>query len=204
MLVNMARAHSKVEKGEKTAKVLVRVSRPMFSKHGFSSVSAESIVEAAGLTRGALYHHFNGKLGLFEAVFIDCEREIATRIEMAAQLHRSSIGQLIAGSHAFLDACIDPKLRRIVIEDAPSVLGWPRWREIDAIHGLALLRNSVERIHQEQKLHLYDVEALVYLLSGAMNELAMWVTKSANSRKQLTSAKKNLELVIRSIFESAI
>lgn len=195
----MARAHSKVRKGEETAGTLVDIGMRLFSTHGFHGVSAEQIVESAGLSRGALYHHFGGKLGLFEAVFVECEREIASRIEAAARRKQVSVDQLVAGSIAFLDACADSALRRIVIDDAPGVLGWSKWREIDAAHGLALLRGAVERLRHEGKIEPYSVDALTYLLSGAMNELAMWVAESTAPQTDLRAAKRSIEATILAI-----
>ena len=199
MFVNMARAHSKIEQGQETIERLIRIGLELFSEHGFNAVAAERIVAEAGLTRGALYHHFGGKLGLFEAVFIECEKDIASRIEVAASKHDTPAEQLIAGSLAFLDACADPALRRIVVVDAPSVLGWSKWREIDAAHGLALLTQSVQQLSDQGKLGAYRVDTLAYLLSGAMNELAMWVAESANPETDLSAAKRNLRAVILAI-----
>ena len=199
MFVNMARAHSKVEQGQETVERLIRIGLELFSEHGFNAVSAERIVAEAGLTRGALYHHFGGKLGLFEAVFIECEKDIASRIEVAASKHETPAEQLIAGSLAFLDACADPALRQIVVVDAPSVLGWSKWREIDAAHGLALLTQSVQQLSDQGKLDAYRVDTLAYLLSGAMNELAMWVAESPKPEKDLNAAKRNLRAVMLAI-----
>ena len=107
--------------------------------------------------------------------------------------------QLIAGSLAFLDACADPDLRRIVIEEAPGVLGWSLWREIDGEHGLALLRQSIEELRRAGKLKGYSVDALAYLLSGAMNELAMWVSESDHSPARLKAAKRNIKALIQAL-----
>lgn len=199
MFVNMARAYSKVEQGAETARHLIHVGHRLFSEFGYHGVAAETIVAAAGLSRGALYHHFDGKQGLFEAVFIDCERQIVERVVKAASGKEASRDQLVAGSLAFLSACADPDLRRVVIEDAPAVLGWPKWRQIDADHGLSLLRNAIEGLEAEGQLAGYSVEALVYLLSGAMNELAMWVAKSDKPRAALKSAELTLTALLQEI-----
>ena len=199
MFVKMARAHSKVEQGEETAKILISIGYRLFSERGYHAVAAATIVSMAGLTRGALYHHFDGKRGLFEAVFRDCERKIATRIENAADLEQTAHRRLVAGSLAFLEACADPALKRIVVEDAPTVLGWSKWRQIDADHGLALLRRGIEALKRDGSLNGYDSEALVYLLSGAMNELAMWVAESEHADSNLRAAKQTLTALIRAL-----
>lgn len=199
----MARAHQKVEQGRETLDRLVEIGRTLFSRDGFNGVSAERLVKQAGLTRGALYHHFGGKPGLFEAVFVACEKEIAQRIIAASQTRHDPVEQLTAGSLAFLEACADPVLRRIVVDEAPAVLGWTRWREIDAAHGMALLRGAIQRIDDDGRLPGYSVEALTYLLSGGMNELAMWVADSSNPDSDLQTAKETLAELIHRIFESA-
>ena len=204
MFVNMARAQSKVEQGEVTTRNLILVAGQLFSERGYHGVAAEAIVEAAGVSRGALYHHFGGKRGLFEAVFVDCERRIAARIRTAASKEPTPRGQLLAGSLAFLDACADPDLRRIVIEDAPVVLGWPRWRQIDSGHGLALLRNAIERLQEEGEITGHAAEAIVYALSGAMNELAMWVAASGRTRAALKEAKQILIELVQNVGSLAV
>ncbi len=197
MFVNMARANSRVEQGEETVARLIEVAFSLFSEHGYHAVAAETVVERAGVTRGALYHHFDGKQGLFEAVFIECEKRIAARIEQAARRKREPVAQLIAGSLAFLEACADAGLRRVVIEDGPAVLGWPAWRRIDAEHGFALLRGAILRLEADRRLRGYSSEALAYLLSGAMNELAMWVAESPRPPAALAAAKKTLNALLR-------
>ena len=195
----MARANSLVERGEETVARLIETAHSQFKEWGYNAVAAEAIVEQAGVTRGALYHHFNGKQGLFEAVFVECECRIAEKITEAAKRYADPHKQLLAGSLAFLDACADPGLRRIVIEDAPAVLGWSAWRRIDAEHGFALLRNAIQRLEADGRLGGYSVDALAYLLSGAMNELAMWVAESQSPRAALRAAKKTLEVLLRRI-----
>ncbi len=199
MFVNMARAQKLVERGEATMTLLAATALALFSERGYRDVAAEDIVAKAGVTRGALYHHFDGKRGLFEAVFVDCERQIAERISRAAGRHENATDQLVAGSLAFLDACADVSLRRIVIDDAPSVLGWSIWRRIDGEHGFALLINCIDQLARERKLSGYTPEALAYLLSGAMNELALWVADSMTPRATLKVAKSNLETLLRRI-----
>lgn len=193
----MARAHTLVERGEETVGRLIEIAYSQFKERGYHGVAAEAIVEQAGVTRGALYHHFDGKQGLFEAVFIECERRIAEQIADAARRHNAPHEQLVAGSLAFLDACADPGLRRIVIEDAPAVLGWSVWRRIDADHGFALLKHVLQRLEADGSLSGYSSDALAYLLSGAMNELAMWVAQSETPRATLRAAKKTLKALLQ-------
>ena len=132
---------------ESTRTALLDTGRRHFTERGFADVSAEELVRAAGLTRGALYHHFNGKQGLFEAVFEEYEDEAAQRIAAAVAgaggdpWHRG-----IAGIRAFLDICAEPGYRQIVLLQGPIALGWQRWRELDQRYLGALLEDGLTAI----------------------------------------------------------
>lgn len=119
------------------------MARQEFSERGYAGASTEEIVRAAGVTRGALYHHFSGKPGLFLAVFEAAQQEINERIVRAAETTTDPWQNLVRGCRAFLEACIDPQLQQIVIIDAPAVLGWAVWRQVDAEYGLNSLRFSL-------------------------------------------------------------
>src|SRR5207302_6267465 len=113
--------------------------RELFAAHGYGAVATEEIVRAAGVTRGALYHHFTGKRELFEAVYEEVERGLVEQIASSAVSSATDpLAALHAGAQAFLDACEDPAVQRIALVDAPSVLGWERWREIGLRYGFGL------------------------------------------------------------------
>ena len=120
---------------------------PLFTERGYDGVGTEEIVRAAGVTRGALYHHFGGKAELLEAVYEQLEAESTervARIVLGSELE-SPMEAMRAGIEAFLDECAEPELRRIALHDAPAVLGWDRWREIGAANGLGLIEASLAR-----------------------------------------------------------
>ncbi len=117
---------------ESTRTALLDTGRRFFAERGFADVSAEELVRAAGLTRGALYHHFAGKQGLFEAVFEDLEARAADRITAAMAAGTGDAwGRASAGIRTFLEICSDPEYREIVLLQGPIALGWRRWRELD-------------------------------------------------------------------------
>ena len=117
-----------------------RAARKLFAKRGYADVGTEEIVRRAGVTRGALYHHFSGKEDLFRAVAEQVEEEMTRKSAEAALAHQDPWEQQRAASEAFLDACLDPAVQRIILLDAPSVLGPKAWREIAAKYGLALVQ----------------------------------------------------------------
>src|SRR6266550_3220506 len=109
----------KAEQSEGTRKALLKVARDLFARHGFSDVSTEEIVRKAGVTRGALYHHFRDKRDLFAAVVEQVEQEVLERVAEAALAETDAWEQQRAAIGAYLDVCLEPAVQRIVLVDAP-------------------------------------------------------------------------------------
>ena len=126
---------------EATRTALLAAARQLFAERGYAGVGTEEIVQRAKVTRGALYHHFRDKRDLFRAVHEAAEAELAATIgeQIAADVPTDALEALRTGVRTFLDACTDPSMARITLVDAPSVLGWQEWREIDERHGLGLV-----------------------------------------------------------------
>src|SRR4051794_27900843 len=123
---------TQAERRTATRRALLDAGRALFAQHGFAGTPREDIVTRAGVTRGALHHHFGRKEDLFRAVFEELEAELGERIMIAAVAGADPLAQLRLGCQAFLDAALDPAFQRIVLLDAPAVLGWEAWREADA------------------------------------------------------------------------
>ena len=184
---------------EATRARLIDSARLLFTERGFSGVSAEELVQYAGLTRGALYHHFGGKgalggkEGLFAALYEEVQREVAMRIEEAAENEANPWPALRAGCHAFLNACIDPTVRQVVLLDAPAVLGWEQWREVDARYGLGLLKEGLKEAMEDGAIRERPVDPVAHSLLGAMNEAAMWIVRSDEPETALQQAGESLD-----------
>src|SRR6201996_5656258 len=144
--MNKKQRKTQAQRTEATRNALIAAGRELFSKCGYDDVGAEEIVRAAGLTRGALYHHFpSGKPALLEAIYERLEAESTQRVAhivLDSGMH-SPLAAMKAGVAAFLDECAEPGFQRIVLHDAPAVLGWDRWREISASNGLGLIEASL-------------------------------------------------------------
>lgn len=170
---------SKAEQSEATRSALVAIARGLFAKRGYAAVGTEEIVRSAGVTRGALYHHFAGKKELFQAVYEDVERQLVERISASVI---SSAGDplqaLHAGAQAFLDACEDPAVQRIALLDAPSVLGWEQWREIGLRYGFGLVEATVQAAMDAGLIDPQPVRPLAHLLLGAIDEGALLVARA--------------------------
>src|ERR671930_2070851 len=146
-----ARSRSKhAERSEATRAALIAAARPLFAARGFAGVGTEEIVRAAGVTRGALYHQFADKRELFAAVFEELEGELAQRTGAAAVASGTDdpLVALRLGSDAWLEACTEPEVQRIVLLDGPAVLGSARARDIGLRHSLgqveAVLRAAID------------------------------------------------------------
>src|SRR2546421_21115 len=135
---------TKAEQSDTTRRALVAAARRLFAEHGFADTPTGAVVEAAGVTRGALYHHFRDKTALFRAVYEDLEGEVIARVMARIEGVTDPLTMLHRGAEAFLDACLDPAVQRVVLLEGPSVLGWEQWREIDELYGLGLVRAALQ------------------------------------------------------------
>jgi AcrR family transcriptional regulator len=170
----------------------MRVARDLFAERGYAAVGTEEIVARANVTRGALYHHFADKKDLFRAVHEELEQELVASIGEQIAGIEDPWELVVTGVRAFLDACTDPALRQIALIDAPAVLGWEEWREIDARYGLGLvsfaLRNAMDRgVFREA-----EVTPLAHLLLGAMTEAAMMVANASDPEAARSGAEAAL------------
>ncbi len=174
------RRRTQAERTEATRGALLAAARRLFAERGYDDVSAEEVVRAAGVTRGALYHHFGGKPELLDAVYEQLEREVTERIArvvLGSELE-SPLEAMRAGVGAFLDECAQPEVRQIVLHDAPAVLGWERWREIAAANGLGLIEASLAAAIEAGEMRSLPVGPTAHVLLGALDEAAMLAARS--------------------------
>jgi AcrR family transcriptional regulator len=172
------RRRSQAERSATTRQALLDAGRTLFAERGFAGAGQEEIVERAGVTRGALSHHFATKQGLFLAVVQDVQGDVADRIGRAAVQGGDPMEQLRLGCLAFLDCAMDRSVGRIVLLDAPAVLGWQTWREIDAAHGLGLVTEGLDHVMDAGLIERQPVKPLAHLLLAALNEAAMLVANA--------------------------
>lgn len=171
-------SRTKASQREATTRQLIDVAREHFTRDGYANAATEEIVVQAGVTRGALYHHFGSKEGLFLAVLREVQQEIGAQVEAATENIDDAWELLKVGSRAFLQASLAPQVRRILLIDAPAVVGWEAWRQADAEGAFPSLREVLIQLQSQGALQGLSVDALAYLLSGAMNEAALWIAQS--------------------------
>src|SRR4051812_15705305 len=163
-------SRTQAERSEATQSVLVSTARRLFAERGYASVGTEEIVRAAGVTRGALYHHFDGKAGLFQAVFEQLEAQLAQRLADEALSKPDPWDAMVAGLEMFLDVCTEPEVQRIALLDAPWVLGWETWREIEGRYGLGLVRLGLETLTEAGIAEPQPIDPLAHAILGMLTE----------------------------------
>lgn len=198
----MSRPRTQAERLAVTRATLLKEARLIFAASGYDAAATEEIVKRANVTRGALYYHFKDKRAVFEAIVEEVAREIAGSIDDMAEPVTDPLRALIEGTRAFLDACLDPAVRRIYLIDAPAVLGWHRWREIDAPHGVRSLREGVVAVLAARPDQALSVEPITFLLSGAFNEAALWIAEAKDEKSARREMDRTLVQLMERLFGS--
>lgn len=173
------RPRTKAAQRQATSSALTDAARALFAERGYANVGTEEIVQRAGVTRGALYHHFRrGKEELFRAIVVQVSAEMARSVREVAVSLDDPWNALVGGIDAFLDACALPEVQRILLVDGPAVLGWDVWRTIDADYGLGLLEGALQRAIDTGRLPPQPARAAAHVLLGALDEAAMVVARA--------------------------
>jgi AcrR family transcriptional regulator len=161
-----------------TRESLIRAGRKLFGENGFRETSVEDLARAARVTTGALYHHFPTKTALFEAVFEYAHTELMAASMAAAQDATDDLDLLARGFEAFLDAVLEADVQRILIFDAPAVLGPARFTELDERYAFAAIVEALRAATDSGSLHVDDPETVTRLLLGALTRGAMLIANS--------------------------
>jgi AcrR family transcriptional regulator len=187
---------SRSRQSEATRARLLRVGRDLFARRGYNDVPTEEIVRRAGVTRGALYHHFRDKRELFAAVVEQLEQEVLERVAQAALTEQDAWEQQRAAIGAYLDVCLEPAVQRIVLTDAPSVLGLAAWREIEARYGLGLVSAGLETVMEAGYLETQPVEPLAHLILGALTEGGLVIARAQDREKARREVGDGLDRIL--------
>jgi len=182
-----------VDRSAATRGALVGAGRRLFAEQGFASVGTESLVAAAGVSRGALYHQFADKTALFAAVVEAVEADVAARIaaEVVSAGRTDPIEALRLAAQVWLRICVEPEVHRIVLLDGPSVLGWAEWRELCQRHVFGLVRDVLARAMDVGRVRRQPVGPLAHLLMGASDEAALYIARADDpetARAEMTTA----------------
>jgi len=193
-LIAMPTNLTKAEQTLRTRRIILDRARHLFATKGYAATGTEEIISELGITRGALYHQFNDKLGVFKAVISEAYGEITAYIKDRIQPLDDNWEQLIVGCQAFLEIAQQEELRRLVFIEAPAVLAADTLAEFDQ-YGFGLLHESIRIAVNEGKLNTINAEGFAHLVNGSLNELAAWVAQS-NDPKRLKTAQQLVETLL--------
>ena len=186
-----------------TRAALLRVARKLFTERGYADSATEEVVRRARVTRGALYHHFRDKQDLFKAVVHEEQLKLAASIKEVAARESDPWRALMAGCHAFLDACLDPTVQRIMLIDSPAVLGWEGCREADAMYYLDGVKACIQAAIDERIIPPQPIEALARVILGALNEAAMMIAHAEDEEAARRDVSKVVDKLLGGIRTSS-
>lgn len=186
------------ERSETTVAALVAAARELFANDGYAATSLDAVAGAAGVTKGALYHHFEGKRELFRAVYEHEQQQLVAAIGEAYARKADPWDAFEAGCRAFIESSLDPGLQRITLLDAPGALGWEAIREIES-PALQLTELGIERAMDAKRLPRRPPEPLAHLLFGAMCEGAMKIARSEDPQAAQRAVWAELRRMLRAL-----
>jgi AcrR family transcriptional regulator len=178
----------KPEDAARTREAIVTSARRLFTERGFAGTATNDIVTTAGVTRGALYHHFADKADLFRAVFLDLEHELNDTVLAAAMAETDARAAFLAGCRTWMSFATRPDYHQIAVVDAPAVLGHHEWHALDASIGLASMEAGLAALHGEGLVDQPPTRALAILLFGALTEAGLAAARGDVDADELFTA----------------
>lgn len=200
----------RVEQGDATRESLVAAARRLFGSHGYAATSLQAIVDAAGVTKGAYYHHFASKQEIFGCVFEDVQREIGRRAfvvhldeesartgppgstegirDLSAESNPEVWGHLVRGCRTYLELHAEPEILRIVLIDGRAVLPWDEWHRVQSEYGVVLLRADLRRAMGRRIVRPVPLGTLATMLAGALHEACIAIANAADPRAAVDEA----------------
>lgn len=184
---------------ELTRGVILQAAREEFSKSGYADAQLSRIVEAAGVTTGAVYHHFGDKKGLFIAVAHVVEESLFEEVARVSAVQKDRWAQVRTGMAMILSMAVEDNVRRIVFVDAPTVIGPAEWREIELQYAFGAMVETLNVLKKEGRLLATDTRVTAQILLGAVTEAANAVAQSDNSSRALKDARRTLEALFKAL-----
>jgi AcrR family transcriptional regulator len=189
-------AGKRAAQGRATRGQLIAVATRLFTDHGYEDTSIEAVLSAAGVSRGALYHHFAGKEALFEAVVADVSDRVTIELAAAVRDCTDPVDALLTAAKAWIGLAGDPGIQRIVLVDAPSVLGWDRWRAMDDGQTLGAMRAMLQAVSDSGRLPATLVDPFAHMILGALDELALVVARAGDPAAAVAEGRTAVEALL--------
>lgn len=183
----------RVAQGRATRGQLIEVATGLFADHGYEGTSIEAVLAAAGVSRGALYHHFAGKEALFKAVLEAVSDRVTAEVTEAVRDCTDPVDAMRTGAMAWIDLAGDPVIQRVMLVDAPSVLGWEQWRAMDEGRTVGAMRAMLQAVSDSGRLPQELVVPFSHMILAALDEAAMVVARAPDSRAALAESSQAVE-----------
>jgi AcrR family transcriptional regulator len=185
------RKRTQAERSASTREALQKAARRLWGERGYAEVSTPEIAQAAGVTRGALYHQFPDKNALFIAVLNDVETDLMQRMAsiVAVQEPKTPAEALHAAADAWIEIAGEPEVRQIVLLDAPSILGWAGFREISLSFGLAMTEGLLQAAIDAGQLRPQPLRPLATVLLGALDEAAISIASADVPEQEMAQVR---------------
>jgi AcrR family transcriptional regulator len=194
--------NKRVEQGQATRAALIGVATGLFAANGYDRTAIPAVLDVAGVSRGALYHHFASKEALFEAVLQAVEAQATLKVTRAAGGATDPLDGLRRGCAAYLAMCRDPVVRQISLIDAPAVVGWERWREIDEQHAFGLVKAAIAAIAADGRVKPELVDVMAHMVLAALLEVALLVARADQGRIAIRRGKEAIDELLTALFGS--
>lgn len=189
--------NKKITSGQSTREQLVTIATGLFAERGYDGTSIDAVLQASGVSRGALYHHFATKEALFDAVLEKVETDIAHETLAASAGHDDPVDALRAGCLTWVRLAGDPVVQRIVLLDAPAVLGWQRWREIEERHAFGMLKAGLHPIAAAGRLPADLLDPFAHMMLAALNEMALLIARADDDAEATRTGEAAVDELLR-------
>ena len=192
----MSVKHERAARAETTRNTLLLHARRLFAQNGYGEASTDEVVRRAKVTKGALYHHFANKLELYQAVVEEMECKLVSVMNEAAAGTPESGDRLRAVCHAYLDACLDSNLTRILVLEAPVVLGWKKWCDLAHQHEIAAVASHLRTAMTAGLVRQAPLETMAEVLLGALNTSARVIATAPDPKAARAQVEETIERLL--------
>ena len=196
MTEQQAASGKRAAQGRATRGQLIEVATRLFAEHGYEGTSIEAVLSAAGVSRGALYHHFAGKEALFEAVVSAVSEQVTVKLTETVQGCADPLDAMRTAALAWIDLAADPVIQRVVLVDAPSVLGWDRWRAMDDGRTLGAMRVMLQAISDSGRLPAELVAPFSHMILAALDEIVLVIARAPDSEAAVAEGRTAVQALL--------
>ena len=193
----------RIDRGTATRQHIIDTATRLFTEEGYEAVSIEAILQACRVSRGALYHHFPSKEAVFTAVLEATEERIVVRLATSAGGATDPVAALRAGCAAWLSlAAEDPVVRRVVLTEAPGVIGWQAWRALDERYTLGLIRAALAAALAAGRIKSESVEVSANVLLAVLVEVALLIARAPGDATLARNGREAVDRFLDSLFSA--